>query len=249
MSDWETLNCVNHPGRIALERCEVCGKPLCAYCLYYTDDGQRLCAEHAEAARKLGVKVDDPDTYAEQLIGAQVGATRKQKRDERSADKDLYRGNSTDVSALIGMILGLTSLGMCCGATYCLPVVAFALSLVALISAKSSHDVRRTRRLAIVGLLTSGLLVVVVVACLAFYTVSVTSMMSAFSNPSFWQNWSTLAAPTDTPTPTLPGPATVTPRPTETQGATLTPALPDAGDDFSGPPARDLTPGTVTPPG
>ena len=39
MSGWETLNCENHPERIALERCEVCNKPLCAYCLYYTGDG------------------------------------------------------------------------------------------------------------------------------------------------------------------------------------------------------------------
>lgn len=239
MKDWETLNCVNHPGRIALERCEVCGKPLCAYCLYYTDDGQRLCEEHAEAARKLGVHVDDPDTYAEQLISAQVGATRKQKRDERSADKDLYRGNSTDVSALIGMLLGLTSLGMCCGASYCLPIVAFVLSLVTLISAKSAHDVKRTRRLAIVGMLTSGVLVLAVVGCLAFYTVSITSMMNSFSNPSIWQNWSTFAAPTDTPTATLPRPATLTPAPTEAPGATLTPVPLDV----------EAAGATLTPPG
>ena len=60
MSDWETLNCEFHPERIALERCEVCGKALCAYCLYYTEDGQRLCAEHAESARAMGVQVDEP---------------------------------------------------------------------------------------------------------------------------------------------------------------------------------------------
>jgi hypothetical protein len=254
MSDWERLNCVNHPGRIALERCEVCGKPLCAYCLYYTEDGQRLCAEHAETARELGVHVDDPDTYAAQLIGAQVGATRKQKRDERSADKDLYRGNSTDVSALIAMILGLTSIGMCCGAAYCLPVIGFGLSLVALLNAKKAHDVGRTRRLGIIGLITSGVLVLAVVACLAFYTVSITSVMTSFSNPSFWQNLSTYTAPTDTPTHTPTGSPAVTPNSTETPGATLTPTPHDAefpgeGGTLVSPPGRAGTPQTAAPPG
>ncbi|NDJ79195.1 MAG: hypothetical protein GYB65_23340, partial [Chloroflexi bacterium] len=79
MSDWETLNCHYHPDRIAIERCEVCGRPLCAYCLYYAEDGTRLCEEHAETAQQAGMAVEEPGAYAEQLIGAQVGMQRKQK--------------------------------------------------------------------------------------------------------------------------------------------------------------------------
>lgn len=254
MADWERLNCVNHPGRIALERCEVCGKALCAYCLYYTEDGQRLCAEHAEMARDLGLHVDDPDTYAEQLIGAQVGAARKQKRDERSADQDLYRGNSTDVSALIAMILGLTSLGMCCGAAYCLPVVGFGLSLVAVLNAKKAHDVKRTRRLGIIGMLTSGVLVLGIVACIAFYALSAFSVMQAFSNPTFWQNWSTFAAPTQTPTETPQGtPATAAP-PRLTPVFESIPTLydsefPGEGGTLVSPPGAEELLHTAAPPG
>ena len=96
MGEWETLNCANHPDRIALERCEVCGKPLCAYCLYYTGDGQRLCQDHADEARLMGVHIEEPAAYADQLIGAQIGALRKQKRGESAGDGSLYLSTMGD---------------------------------------------------------------------------------------------------------------------------------------------------------
>jgi len=225
VSDWETLNCHNHPERIALERCEVCGKALCAYCLYYTDDGQRLCAEHAEAARTMGVQVDDPGTYADQLIGAQVGASRKHKRGETDEGRALYRGNSTDLTGLMAMILGLVGLGTCCGVGYCLPVVGFGLSIVALLNANKAHDKRRTRRLGLIGLITSGVLVLALVACIAFYAVSFGSVFSLMAYP--YNNWYTPPATSTplTPTPSSLSPFTSTPDPnpfpTSTPAATL----------------------------
>ncbi len=217
MSDWETLNCHDHPERLALERCEVCGKPLCAYCLYYTEDGQRLCAEHAEQARAMGVTVDDPGAYADQLIGAQFGADRKRKRDERAEDSTLYKGNSTDLMSLIGMLLGVISLGACCGAIYCVPVAGFGISIVALLNAHKSHDRGRTRRLGVIGLITSGVLVLALVACIAFYAISFSSMMSAITYPYNWY----------TP-PATSAPATATPRSTPGPSPTPTLSLPES---------------------
>ena len=200
MSGWEKLTCRNHPDRIALERCEVCNKPLCAYCLYYTDDGQRLCEEHAEAARRMGVRIEEPAAYADQLIGAQVGASRKQKREQDS--EGLYKGNSTDLLGFLGLLIGLISLAACCGAAYCLPVVGFVLSLIALINARDSYDPRRTRRMGWIGLLISGLWVVVLAACIAIYGISLSTAFSTVRGPTWY-------------IPTSP-PATSTPAPTAT---------------------------------
>src|SRR5438874_942195 len=65
--------CTNHPERAAIENCEVCGAPLCAYCLYYTNDGQRLCKQHADEAEAAGAFIRSPGVYSGGLIGAQVG--------------------------------------------------------------------------------------------------------------------------------------------------------------------------------
>lgn len=199
MSQWETLTCTNHPDRIALERCEVCQKPLCAYCLYYTEDGQRLCAEHAEEARKLGLRVEEPGAYADQLLGAQVGADRKRKREHDAVTAGVYTGNSTDLLGFIGLLVGGVSLVACCGAGYCLPVVGFALSLMALINARHSLNPRRTRRLGVLGLLVSGVWVIIIAACIVIYGLSLSSAMTAFRGAA-WQ-WPTAVSATETPTP------------------------------------------------
>ncbi len=209
MDHWDTLTCHNHPERIALERCEVCGKPLCAYCLYYTEDGQRLCAEHAEDARAQGLRVDDPGAYADQLIGAQAGADRKLKRSEASQDRALYKGNSTDLMSLLGMLFGVITLGMCCGIGYCLPVVGVGVSAVALLNASKAHDAARTRRLGWIGLITSGVLVLGLIACIAMYTLSFAPFFTAIAYPlNTWYTPPPAATPVRTPvvspTPTVP---------------------------------------------
>ncbi|MBP8972707.1 MAG: hypothetical protein KBH93_02435 [Anaerolineae bacterium] len=199
MSQWETLTCVNHPDRIALERCEVCQKPLCAYCLYYTEDGQRLCAEHAEEARRLGLRVEEPGAYADQLLGAQVGADRKTKRERDAVAAGVYTGNSTDLLGFIGLLVGGVSLVMCCGAGYCLPLVGFVLSLIALINARRSFNPRRTRRMGVLGLLVSGVWVVIIAACIATYGLSISSVVTAFRGTTW--HWPTAISATETPTP------------------------------------------------
>jgi len=219
MREWETLNCANHPDRIALERCEVCGKPLCAYCLYYTEDGQRLCQDHADEARLMGVQIEEPATYADQLVGAQIGALRKHKRDETADGRALYRGNSHDLMGLIGLLVGAISLGACCGAGYCLPLVGLVLSLVAVINAKNAYDPRRTRRLGLMGLAVSGVWVLVFAGCIAFYGVSLRSALFTFRNPSLYLPPTPVQA-TNTPPPT----ATDVPFPSSTPVESLSSA-------------------------
>ncbi|HVO68604.1 MAG TPA: hypothetical protein VMT24_01080 [Aggregatilineaceae bacterium] len=204
MPEWETLNCANHPDRIALERCEVCGKPLCAYCLYYTEDGQRLCQEHADEARLMGAQIEEPAAYADQLVGAQIGALRKHKRGEGADGRALYQGNSHDLMGLIGLLVGTVSVGACCGVGYCLPVVGLVLSLVAVINAKSAYDPRRTRKLGLIGMAVSGVWVLVFAACIAVYGVSLRSALVGFQNPRLYLP----------PTPVY---ATRTPPPTATE--------------------------------
>jgi len=203
MGGWETLHCANHPGRLALERCEVCGKPLCAYCLYYTADGQRLCAEHAEEARLRGVVVEDPAQYAGQLLGAQAGAARKRKSD----DDGLYRGNSTDLLGLIALLIALFSLAACGGGIYCLPPIGFILSLLAVINAKNAHDPARTRRYGLIGMALSALWVLLLVACFVLFFVPFTTTRSVivFPTPQPY------VAPTSTPTPTPTPPPDLSP--------------------------------------
>ncbi len=215
MSSWNAQNCVNHPGRIALEKCEVCGKPLCAYCLYYTEDGQRLCSEHGEQARQLGLQVEEPGAYAEHLVGAQAGAVGKAKRGVTFADDpSLYHGNSTDLMALVGMLFSVLSVTMCCGAFYCLPVIGFLVSLTALLTSRHAHDPGRTRKLGLVGLLASVGAVAVVVGCLAF------SMSPRFLTFNL-QNWG--LNPGGTPIQIYPSPT-----PTEPTDITTTPAESDS---------------------
>ena len=207
MTSWEVLYCANHPDRVAIERCEVCNKPLCAYCLYYTEDGQRLCAEHAEQARQAGLAIEEPGAYADQLIEAQAGAVRKQKR-SAAHDDTLYQGNTHDVMSFIGMLTGLFALASCCGAVYCLPLAGLVLSLVALINAKNAHDPRRTRQFSVVGILVSGVWIGVMVLCvvaflLPFQAASMSTGVIAWTPPV-----------SNTATPTQPARITPTPSPT-----------------------------------
>ena len=207
--DADVLYCYFHPERIALERCEVCNKPLCAYCLYYAEDGQRLCVEHAAEARALGLHVDEPAAYADQLIGAQVGADRKRKRGLRDAESTLYKGNSTDLTALIALVLGVVTLGSCCGGLYCVPVVGLLLALWGLLNARKAYDPSRTRKLSAIALAASGVVVLIIVGGLLLYGMMFATL---FQSARYWPTWAVLTStPTPSATPYGTPPPSVTP--------------------------------------
>jgi uncharacterized membrane protein len=114
--------------------------------------------------------------------------------------------------AFIGMLVGVISLGACCGGGYCLPLVGFILSLIALLNTKKSHDPKRTRRLGIIGLLLSGVWVVIIAGCIFLYGLSLSSIFSNLSNPHFYVatfSWPSSGTDTPTPNPTV----TATPSP------------------------------------
>ncbi len=157
--------CHNHPERAAVEHCEVCGIPLCAYCLYYTSDGQRLCKTHADKAEAAGAFIRSPGNYADGLVPAQVEANRP-----RSAPGAPYEGNTTDMIALIALIIGVVSAGMCVPGLVCLlGPVGIVLSVVALLNAKDARNPKRTRTMAWISVALSSLWIIVMIACILFF--------------------------------------------------------------------------------
>jgi hypothetical protein len=84
-----------------------------------------------------------------------------------------YQGNQVDLTALIGALLGGIVLAGCSGLTGCLPLVAALLGGYAYANAERSHDPRRTRLLAGLGLAASALLLLVLLGFIAFFMSSV----------------------------------------------------------------------------
>ncbi len=159
--------CINHPELAAIEACEVCRKPLCGLCLWYTADGHRLCEEHAKEQEAAGEVVLSPETYREALP-----SSLQPRPEEPSADQSqrtIYRGNSYDLTALIAAIVGVTTLVSCCGGYYCLPFVGLTLGIIAFVSADQALDTVRTRNLAVIGIAVMGVIVFAVLAFIALY--------------------------------------------------------------------------------
>lgn len=184
--------CINHPHRAAVEHCEVCGDPLCGYCLYYTDDGQRLCETHAKAAQENGLEIIPPATYSEGIIPSQAAASqvakvREQYKPKGAAENNLplYHGNNTDLQGFVAMGMGLLTLGTCCGGTYCFPFLAVGLGVIVLMNAKDAVDPRRARTQAWMGILSGGVLAGLMVSCIAFYIITYGAIFAAASNTSF----------------------------------------------------------------
>ncbi len=144
--------CIYHSELSAIEHCETCQRPLCGLCLWYADDGRRLCETHAQAHEAAGGQVYDPDTYDRAIEPqfAPPGST-------PSGKYVPYRGNSNDLSALIAAVVGITTVASCAGGMYCLPVVAGVLGLVGLQNARNAVDPTRTRNLSIVSLVMGAL--------------------------------------------------------------------------------------------
>jgi hypothetical protein len=173
--------CVNHPERAAVEECEVCQKALCAYCLYYTTDGQRLCADHERQAQAAGAMIKPPGAYADSLIASQLDASRPVPVKEA-----LFEGDNVDLLALVGLVIGIISIMLCIPFGICFvgPVGLIA-SLLALVGANRSRDPSRTRAMASVGALLSSIWVLIFVACLVAYSAQVMTLLSFNTSSHF----------------------------------------------------------------
>lgn len=144
--------CVNHPDFNAIEHCEVCQRPLCGQCLWYEEDGRRLCEIHALEVKAAGGTVLPPETYAEAIDDSLVRRPAVADSNPLPLGRTLYQGNSQDLGALIAAIVALTTLASCAGGIYCLPIFTFILGAAMYSNATSAQDPRRTRTLAGIGM-------------------------------------------------------------------------------------------------
>jgi hypothetical protein len=221
----EVIYCVNHPDRVAIERCEVCGDPLCGYCLYYTADGQRLCREHAHQAEAQGIFVIPPAVYAAGIIPAQARASDvvagpsdldfRPKGPKSSEPTVLYRGNNNDLTAFVSLLTGLFALVTVCSFGLCspaIPIIGFLLSIMALLNAKQAVDPKRTRQQAFIGLGITGVIGLFVLLCIGLYFAALWGAFrsAGSSQPRFFPTFPTVAplpsrtfAPIATSTPSL----------------------------------------------
>ena len=153
--------CFQHPDRPAVEHCEICRRPVCGLCLWYAESGERLCSAHAAEFEKEGKIVHPPERYAEGIALSEAAAARPPAADVS------YRGNSTDVSALVAAVAGLSALASCAGLAWVIPLLALALGLVGWLQAKYAFNARRTRWLSIIGMASGGAFLLFVVGMFA----------------------------------------------------------------------------------
>ncbi len=150
--------CYRHPDRHAVEHCEKCRKPVCGACLWYAEDGLRLCPDHAAELLHAGATVIPPERYAEGIAHSQASAARA------AQPAAPYRGNSTDLTALMAALSGLGAILACAGLYYLLPLIAFVLGLVAWLQQKDALDPKRARWMSLVGLAGGSLFILAVLA-------------------------------------------------------------------------------------
>jgi hypothetical protein len=183
-------NCVFHPNRAAVEHCEVCNRALCGRCLWYTEDGHRLCEIHAKEREAGGETIQHPDTYAEaisnQLVARPSGEKGNgQPGDDEKDNKIPYKGNSQDLTALIAAVMSLTVLFSCMGGAYCLPIAALLLGIIGYANASQAVDPHRTRLLSGASLGVGGLMVLGLVACIGtyFFFILISVFTASMSGP------------------------------------------------------------------
>lgn len=173
-------HCVFHPNRAAVEYCEVCNRALCGHCLWYTEDGHRLCEIHASEKELAGETVLPPETYLEAISTQYVTQdksetppppeeTSQQRQKPRSDDDIPYKGNSQDLTALISAVMVITVLLSCMGGAYCLPIAAFILGIVGFTNASKAVDPKRTRLLSGISLGFGGFILLGLIAIIGFY--------------------------------------------------------------------------------
>jgi hypothetical protein len=135
--------CINHDDHAAIEFCEICRDPLCDLCLWYDDDGRRLCERHARELETQGIEVHSPALYEEGIRVREV---------EPHEFTPPYQGNDTDLMAALALLFGAASVAQFFGFAYCMPVLALVLGFAALTSRKAGLDPTRSRTMSIFGI-------------------------------------------------------------------------------------------------
>lgn len=155
--------CYKHPDRLSVEHCEVCQRPVCGACLWYAESGERLCPDHATEWLQAGKAVTPPERYADGIHHSQASAA------QPPAQRIPYKGNGTDLTALVALVTGLAALLTCAGFAYVLPFLALGLGLVAVLQAKDALNPQRAQWMGAVGLAGGGIFLLFVLAMFVFF--------------------------------------------------------------------------------
>ena len=200
--------CYRHPERTAIETCEVCGDALCGYCLYYTQDGQRLCEKHAQVARANGVKIIPPAMYADGIIPSQAEAARSTDPGEAKGavkkNRVIYEGNNQDLQAFTGVVIGMVTAVACCSGSCCvplLPLVPLGLGILSLANARDAVDPKRTRQQAWISIVIGGFITLIGAGMIAFYMIAFAGGLSSINTMTI-NPQPVIASPTVTVAPT-----------------------------------------------
>ena len=94
------------------------------------------------SGKRPGKAVISPETYQEAIPGTISLKTEGTFTPDRDG---IYRGNQTDLSALIAAMLSLTTLASCFGGIYCMPILALILGAIAYRNADIAIEGQRTK--------------------------------------------------------------------------------------------------------
>lgn len=159
--------CINHPDNPAIEHCEVCAQPLCGYCLWYSADGRRLCERHAKTLREEGKDILPPSEYSEGIADSHLELARATRHDKEAQ----WLGNTQDLLAFAAVIVTITGVASMLGMYYCVPCVGGLLAVLALANASKAYDEKRTRSMAIAGLIGMVIpMMIIALLCAAYLT-------------------------------------------------------------------------------
>jgi hypothetical protein len=159
--------CVFHPTVAAVERCEICNRALCGLCLWYAEDGRRLCATHAREVESAGTSILPPETYAEAIGNSR--AFESIAAGESGQGDGSSRTNNNDLLAMATALVALVTLFSCFGGAYCLPFIAILMGVAAYANADAAVNPQRARLFASIGI---GMIAFIFLLFFAFIALS-----------------------------------------------------------------------------
>ena len=168
----------------AVENCEITGIPLCAGCLWYTEDGRRVCERTARLLAAEGVVVHPPSLYLDQL-----GSAAQLPRLPEPPPLNTQHRNGNDLIALLAGISGVLSMATCFGVGIALcvpplPLLPLLLGGIGLAGSRGASKPEQARVLSRRGIAGGigfvALVLLLIVGSLAFGT---TTMLTSVFVP------------------------------------------------------------------
>ena len=163
-----------------IERCEVTGVPLCAGCLWYTEDGRRVSERVAKQCALDGQVVYSPQTYLNQL-----GLAAELPRLPEVPPLNTSRRNGNDTVAMLAGISGIISIATCFGVGIALcvpplPLLPLLLGGIGLAGACHAGNPQQARLLSWLGIAGGvGFVTLVLLLIIGSIAFGSTSMISS----------------------------------------------------------------------